>query len=484
MKKLFIAFALQALIVGCSKVEKPNGPTKATGEGSPSQFWMQEQNTITVKSTDDQPLAGAQILIGNSLNDPFSGNFLTADEKGQIQIPAGWTEALTVTAQAPGYIRSTYIAQEPGALVIKLRPAPQKMQFEVKGTMTGLPVEDKDGYIDFGLIMPAFTKTDMLSFNLNNIISPQNDHITAMGQNVDIPANISLPEQREKYSLFTVTLDKPVYRVYYGQPGVNRIFAARGRFPFKSTVDALRGGTPFYELINTIKLSGGSIRDIDVKQGDNKLNLPARELNFTDVKKVGMPAISGDETFIAVGVANVSGYMIPTDVKRMAQTKKFAMDISMLPNADQQFLGVLKRTTEMESGSDRMSVTLVPYADGMVPTVLPLISDPTLAADEIVMPKVSSVEGVNPLATYSVLSQEEEVQQGPAKVKLLNPKWEVYAQNWAERIKLPQWPNDTQLEGKKCWEVSFVGSQTASQAAIGPAMIENATHVTHSSISF
>lgn len=481
MKKLFIALVMPALIVGCSKNEKPKS---LGGEGTSSQLWAQENNTISIKTINDQPLAGAQILIGDALNIPFSGNFLTTDSSGQIQIPAEWTEPMTVTVQAPGYVRVTYIAQLPGSLTIKLRPQPEKISYEVRGNITGLPIEDKDGWVDFGLIMPAFTKLDMLSFNINNVISPQNDHITALGQNIDIPANISLPEQRERYALFTVTLDKPIYRTYYGQPGLNRLFAARGRFPFKATVDGLRGGAQFYDLINTIKLSGGAIRDIDVKQGENKLNLPTRELNFTDTKQVASPQLRADEIFLAVGVASQSGYMIPTDVKKIGQNQKLAININTLPNTDQLFLGVLKKTAEMKSGEDRMSVTLVPFEAGLTPTMLPLIPDPSLAADEILMPKFNSIDGVNPIATYSVLSQEEEVQQGPAKVKLLNPKWEVYAQNWAERIKLPQWPNDPELSGKKRWEVNFVGSQTASQVPLGPAMIEAATHVTHSSVSF
>ncbi|MBV2168700.1 MAG: hypothetical protein KUL82_08335, partial [Bdellovibrio sp.] len=102
----------------------------------------------------------------------------------------------------------------------------------------------------------------------------------------------------------------------------------------------------------------------------------------------------------------------------------------------------------------------------------------------VLMPKFNSVDGVNPIATYSILSKVEEVVQGTAKVKVLHPQWEVYSQNWLERMKLPQWPEDTAIPGKKRWEVNFVGSQTASQVPVGPAMIEAATHVTHSSISF
>lgn len=117
--------------------------------------------------------------------------------------------------------------------------------------------------------------------------------------------------------------------------------------------------------------------------------------------------------------------------------------------------------------------------------MLPLIENPRLSnPGEILMPRFESIPGVQKIGTYSVLSAELEIQQGNAKVKVMNPQWEVYAQSWVDRMQLPQWPNDQEPRGKKRWEVNFIGSQTASQAAPGAAMIEAATHVTHSSISF
>ncbi|WP_373997844.1 carboxypeptidase-like regulatory domain-containing protein [Bdellovibrio bacteriovorus] len=480
MKKLMMALAVPAVLIGCSKDNKPKKPTS---DNVTSLFWMQEAQVITITTVDGSPIQNAQILIGDALNAPFSGNFLTTDANGQVAIPAAWTTVESVTVAAPGYVRATYFAQEPGPISFKLRAQPTKTQYEVKGVSSGLPIQDKDGFVDFALVMPAFTKLDMLAFDINNVISPQTDRISAMGQDIDVPANISLPKQSEKYSLFTITLDKPNYRIYYGQQGVNRVFAARGRFPFKSTVDALRDGAEFYELINDFKITGGAVRDIEIKSGQTKLDMPTRELNFTETKAITAPQYRADEMFIAVGIANQSGYMIPTDVKKIAQGK--SANLNALTGSDQKVLGVLKRTAEMKSGNDRMSATLLPFTAGTKPEMLPLIADPTIAADgEILMPKFNTVAGVNPIATYSVLSKEEEVQQGGAKVKILQPQWEVYSQNWLERMKLPQWPNDQAIAGKKRWEVNFVGSQTASQAPVGPAMIEAATHVTHSSVSF
>lgn len=486
MKKLFMAALLPGLLIGCSP---DTGSNQLNDNLTSRWFSLQEAQTITVTTLDNKAIAGAEILIGDSLDTPFSGNFLTTNAQGQAELPQAWSEPLAVTVQAPGYMRTTYMAQTPGNLSFTLRPLATSAQYEIKGRVQDLPVVNKDGFVDFGLVIPAFTKKNLLAFDMNQVISPQNDIISAIGQEIPVPTNISLPKQSERYSLFTVTLDKPQYRVYFDQPGITRVYAARGRFPFKPVVDSLRDGKEFYELINEFKISGGGIRDIEINSRQMTLDIPSKELNFTDKKEIVAPRFERDETFIAVGIAQQSGYLIPTDVKQIAATKK--MTLSTQSGFDQQVLAVLKKTADLKDskgnkdGSDRMSVTLLPLTAGVAPTMLPLIENPRLSnPGEILMPRFESIPGVQKIGTYSVLSAELEIQQGNAKVKVMNPQWEVYAQSWVDRMQLPQWPNDQEPRGKKRWEVNFIGSQTASQAAPGAAMIEAATHVTHSSISF
>lgn len=489
MKRILMAAMVPALLLGCSEHNKQQSQQSTDGFKA---FWTIQANTITIKTADDQPIANAQILIGDALNSPFAGNFLTTNSAGQVSVPAAWNQTASVTVQAAGFLRSTYMAQTPGNLTITLRAVKNgTTQYEVKGAALDLPVKNGDDQVDFGLVMSAFTKLDLLSFDLNNVISPQNDVISAMGQEIPVPSNISIPKQWEKYSFFTINLDKPLYRTYFGQKGVNRLVSVRGRFPFKDTVDAMRDGKEFYELINKFKLAGGGVRDIDVQSGSSQLNIPSTELNFTDKKTVIAPSVRGDEMFIAVGVANQSGYMIPTDIKSVTSGKK--QDLGTLPNAEQLVLGVVKKTADLKSGNDRMSATLLPFAAQTAPTMLPLINDPSLVGpNEAVFPQFNTIDGVNAIATYSVISSQIEVQQGPAKVKIMNPEWEVYASNWITNMKLPNWPLPSAAQSdeastaanKKRWEVSFIGSQTASQAQLGPAMIEAATHVTHSSISY
>lgn len=481
MKKLLMAALVPTLVAGCSESTKQQ--ISSSGEAL-RQLMQINANQITIKTTDDQAIAGAQVLIGDALNSPFQGNLLTTNAAGQVVLPAGWNQALPVTIAAPGFVRVTYMNVEPGSMTVKLRKMNVLNQYEVKGTAQGLPIKNGDDKIDFGLVMPAFSKMQLFTFNMDSVISSQYDTISAVGQQIQVPVNLSIPKQTEKYLFINVTLDKPAYRVYFGQPGVQRLFAAKGSLPFKSTVDSLRDGKQFWELINSIKLSGGALRDLNITNGQTSLDMPTGELSFNEAKNATAPQFRADESFMAVAITNQSGYLFPTDVKKLNPGQSTALNT--LPGTPSNILGVLKRSEDWTSGEDRVSTTMMPFANGAAPQVLPLIGSPTVTdgGRSLAFPQINPITGVNPIGTLSVLSVEMEAQQGPNKVKMMNAAWEIYSAKWVTNLKVPAFPGDNFGNGKKRWEVNFLGSQTTSQADLGPAMIESATHATHSSTTF
>jgi hypothetical protein len=486
------------LFVGCSPQKQAElyNHSKEISNSLKSVLGFFEGHQISIRSMDDQPIVGAQVLIGESLNTPLNGNFLTTNSLGQVMAPAEWTQALPITVQAPGFVRTTFIAQMPDDIKIVLHPTKSTpVQYEVKGLAQDLPVKNGDDQFDFGIVMPAFTKMDLLSFNLESIISPNSDRITALGQNINIPSNISLPKQSEYYSIVNITLDKPAFRTYFPQKGIQRMVSLRARFPFKNTVDSLRSGKSFIELINQFKIGGAGVRDINIQNQNHQLNIPTSELSFNDQKNITAPLVRGNETFLAVGMAHQSGFLIPTDIKTIPSGKSQSM--ALLPNSDQRFLGILKLTDDLRSGNDRMSATLLPFTMQTTPKLLQLVNSPNLIAShtgahfephQALLPPISAVDGINPIGTYSVLSSAVEVQQGVAKVKIMAPQWEVYAPSWVAKFDFPQWPiesdNSNDAQSEQHFEVTFIGSTTTSQVNLGPDMIEAATHVTHSSISY
>ncbi|MGZ3744639.1 MAG: hypothetical protein ACXWRA_12620, partial [Pseudobdellovibrionaceae bacterium] len=455
---------------GTFQSEKPVGIMEAT-----------QPHGLNIVGEDLQPLAGAKILIGQELNNPFLNNYLVADSAGYVELPAAWKEALAVTIEAPNYLRATYFAQSPENHTYRLRKKHSTAitQYELKGETTGHNIVDRDGLIDFSLVIPAMTRNDFLSFNIGSVISPQSDKISVLGQEASIPSNVALPKQRENYIL-PVVFDKPMYRIYFAEGGPQKVFAARGRFPFKKVVDKLRNNAPFYELVNDFTIFGGGVKDLNLTTPSTDSKLSVNDLDFKNKVNVTAPLIEQDETLMVVGVAHMAEYMIPTDVKLIKSGEN--LDLSTLDTKGSVF-SLLKKTKDIVSddpNADRLSAVLMPAIMGASPKFLPILEDPRLASNgDLLVPPMTSVPGVNAVATYSVLSQVQESLQGNEKVRVSNSYWETYAPKWLEVINLPQWPEGNHLPGKKHWEINLIGSLTVSQVDLGPAMINNATHVTH-----
>lgn len=436
---------------------------------------------INVFTEDGSPLKGAQVLIGMAPNDPFAGNLLTTNDKGQVLAPKSWSTPQPVTVSALGYVKVTYLDLTPGNTTFKLRAQPRFQQLELKGNTSGLPIKNKDGYADFAMVMPALTKADMLSFDLNQIVSPQMDQMAAMGQTMDVPSNISFPKQVENYLFFSITLDKPLYRLYFGNPGAQRIYTLAGRFPFKSTADGMLGDKSFLQLLNNFEFNAGALRDIDL-QGNAVLDMPTQELRFNTALSVQAPTILKDESYLAVAISSQGDFLVPTDVRLLKSQER--MNLRVLSPQETHYLAALKKTSDLSLNTgDRLSAALLPVTSAIQPQLLPMVTDPTLRENGLEMPALSPISGVMPLGTKLVYSVEEEVTQGKAKLKVFSPQWEIYSTQWETLVSLPDMIPPTSPQKKK-WEVKFIGGLGPSQVTHGPDMIENASHVTQSSIVF
>ncbi len=471
---LFVALALS--FTACS--DSNLGPSTQR----PQDLWgIFATSDIVVLGADMQPLENAKILIGAE-EGSLPGNFIATDASGRAALPAAWINAEPVTIDAPGYVRATYYAQMPGAHHYQLRKKTGMSQYEVSGITQGHNVVDKDDFIDFGLVIPALTRNDLMAFDLAAVISTQMDTISILGQTVEIPSNVTLPRQRESYIL-PVTIEKPGYRLYFTDPGIKKVYAARGRFPFETVVDRLRAKAEFHELINYFTISGGGVKDINVAKSTTQVNLSVKDLNFTSKARISAPNIASDEMMLAVTTAEMGEYLVPTDVKSFKAGER--RDLATL-DQNSVLVGILKKTNEIDSnapGADRLSAVMIPAANA-APQFLPLLEAPSLASNgDMLVPKANLIRGVNAVATYSVVSQQVEVLQGKDKVIMKKPYWEVYAPYWLDVVSLPRWPEASKrAAGKKIWEVNLIGSLKASQVDLGPAMLNEATHVTHTSL--
>lgn len=443
-----------------------------------------EQSTpsILVVNQFNIPIENAQVLIGSALDVPFVNNLLMTDKNGQIQNINNWTTVEHVTADAQGYIRQTLLNQSPGILIIKLNTASMTKKAMLKGQVTKLPVVNGDKNIDLGLVMSTLTKSDLLNFDLNLLISPTNDVMKVATYDIAVPSNVSLPAQKEKY-IFNLNIEKSEYHFFTSVPGPRRLVATAGRFPFKQVVDELRSGKPFYAVLNYFNLSGGSLRDVNILGSNTQLDIPGSELQFNAPISVASPKINEDEVFVALSASEVSGYFVPTGIREMASNT--TASLKAIPNAPAFTVNILKKQTEFMSqseGADRLSIAILPYQANSKPNLLPLVDNPTVNYSNgytITLPNISATNGIFPLAISAYISEMSSTSSTTDLVR----KWEIFGTNWPAQLTLPNWPMSASANQKRI-EINYLGSTVQQDTNLGDDLIKAATHVTHSSVNF
>lgn len=476
------------LLSGCNKDDKPK-PTKASASGSqesaPGNLFDAplEANTLKFVTPEGVALAGAQVLIGTAQGAPFEGNFLVTDEKGEVSIPAGWTNPEMVTVDAGGYLRATYMGLSPESRTFVLTKKFAAAS-ELRGNTSGHPIKNKDNVVDFSLVMAGMTRQDLLNFQIQKVISPVSDTIKAVGQEISVPANVSLPNQTEKKFLFDVNLNKPQYRLFFPDKGVKRVFVARGRFPFDSVVDGFMDKKQIFELINFFTITGGSIRDVNLVENLTKLDIPAMDLTFTEKKTYKAPALKADQILVALAASDNGGYLIPTDVKRLSSGQ--SVNLAIWSEHPQYIAQILKNKAEFEfnkPGVDRLSAILSTFDSDVKSVFLPLIANPAVKSKSLyAVPAVDSAE-LTKLTTYAVISDVKVSTKDGVQVKEPVQVWEVYAPAWVTEISLPKWDWNKTAPLTR-FEVSIVGTVSKDTVPLGPQMMEKATHVTRSSVDF
>lgn len=476
MKALFIVLVLA--LTGCSKNSRDLA-WDMKGFGLTEDEIL---STLQVTDLDGNPVPQAQILIGSSLNVPFAGNFITADTNGIFIAPAAWNSAQMVTISAPDHLRVSYVGQIPQGQNFKIRKAVKEKKFELKGLTTGFKIVDKDDKIDFALVIPVLKKNDLFAFDMTKFISPQFDEITVYGQKLQMPSNVSLPKQKENYSLFPVTLEKPIYRAYFEDVGMKKVITARGQFPFNKVAKEMQNKKPFFELINLFSIQGGSLKQVMISGPTQNVDLPVNDFVFDQQRAYKAPVFDKTQNLLVVPMSIYDGEFFPTDLKNVASN---AAQNLMVPK-DNHALVVSILTNKMENNKmdGRLSVAIQNFDIGATPQMLPLIENPeVINLGQVKVKFPAEPNFLSAFGTYSILSSVETANIGGQKMEVLNRLWEVYGGYWMDEIYLPTWPNDTAVAGKKRWEVSLVGS-SAPAIDLGPVMLENASHATHSQADF
>ncbi|MEZ4871580.1 MAG: hypothetical protein R2827_04890 [Bdellovibrionales bacterium] len=69
--------------------------------------------------------------------------------------------------------------------------------------------------MDFSLVTPALTRSDLIGLEFTSIVSPYTDVLSLpLGQSQKVPSNLTFPKQKERYAFINITFEKPQYRFF------------------------------------------------------------------------------------------------------------------------------------------------------------------------------------------------------------------------------------------------------------------------------
>ena len=273
-------------------------------------------DVITVVDESQNPVANATVLFGYDSNNPFPGNTLTTDGNGLAQAPGAWKAALPVTVQAPGFVAATIPVAVPGSMTVQLSHQEMPTPIQIGGQTTGFGTMTDNGKVQFGMVIPAFYRSQLISFDISTIISPQTDQISVLGQNVNLPSNVTLPTQTVTY-VFPVKLDKPNYRSYVRYNGSTLMTAMHGNFQLSKVVGEIRAGKSIFDMLNDFAFTEGGTATVNVN-GNVQQDMPVNQTPFSATSNVQAPQFAANQLMVSMALDSSNGAMLPTDLKRFS----------------------------------------------------------------------------------------------------------------------------------------------------------------------
>jgi len=489
---------------------------------------------IRVLNDQGLPIVGADVTIGGDPSKPFANLALKTDASGSFTITDAWQTPQPVTIAATGYIQATFLDVAPEAHDFQIHAVDAANQIEIKGTTTNFPEFKKDGKVQFGLVYPAVTRRQLSEFDINAVLSPQFDEIKVLTESVQIPSNLTLPEQTQTYIL-PIKLDKPDYRVYVRTPGTYRVTATHGQFPLKQVVSALKDGKQFYEVLDMFTFAEYGQRDVVVNEQIEGQDIPVSQVQVSGTLNVQGPALAdnqvmlsaamvkqtsqqGDRYFlsdlkrvnsgdtVALGVpssestydvvsllmptqeaAKIGGVhadptpagATPADLLVQTPTRAYTLLFDNIANVFGTALPIDQASSAANSGPGGLSVALN-ASTVSTPSFLGLVARPAVSGQTISLTAPAAVTGLTPVATYVVLSEIDKQDMGKYKLEHRIRMWELYSMGWTNQIQLPNLPLNTQPGKNYRWEVYFMATTETSNAN-NSYFLDTVTHVTHNS---
>ncbi len=257
--------------------------------------------------------------------------------------------------------------------------ANEQNELILHGSVDGYETRNYDDKLDFGLVIPTLSKEQVLDFSLSSVLSSKTDVIRAAGQRINIPSNVSLPRQSERYFI-TIRINKPSFRLpVLSEELPETVAVLEGSMPFRDTVDTLRSGSPLFSVINSFTFKSFSLSPITDLEED--LELTAGE-NAIEGETVTFDVpFETDRNYVSIGL-NLNSTMdeagnskyFPVNIKTLERPQDL---LSIGENSTPVIVTIPKST--FESGAEEAANSPFPFSlvwgESQPEVMLPLAKD-------------------------------------------------------------------------------------------------------------
>lgn len=390
------------------------------------------------------------------------------------------------------------------AFAAKTSPAAVSGFTEVAGTTANYTSKDKDGIVDFSLVIPAMTAEELMNFDLGRIISPENDTLNILSKQLEVPSNLSIPKQVESYFL-SFTLDKPEFRSYVRDMGQYNLYALQGSFPIKKVVDGFQAGKSLFELVNFFTFKGGGSEVVDVKGPTKDVKIGINQWTLAGTNKVTAPTIANGKEVLSFTLFKVGDELYPADIKRILSGKtetltnrvghdNYTLSV-LLNNTQQSFIESVDaargdltaaifshRATVFDMSQISYTLQKVDSTQAVTASFLPQVPTPNFANNTVTAIVPQTIPGVSPYAMLVIFSEVTTAGSANLPLDFKNVLWTSPQATWQSTVAVPANVSAMMVKGKKyAWDVLFLGTA----APVSGATIDwsQVTHVTRSSLT-
>ncbi len=492
MKSKFYSISLLALIgllfCGCDRWLQHS-------ESSNSNFFkiFDSSAILSVQDINGIPIAGAQVMIGEALNVPFTNNLFVTDSLGNINIPANWMTATSLSVSANGFITASFLHSPPIAGVFKLRKQNLLKKVEYSGVTKGYPPFDDYSVAHISLVFEALKRSELADFSIANIISPDSDSFSVFGNQITVPSNLSIPDQILSY-IFPFRLAKPGFRLPLQTESDHLMVGLHAQFAVTDLVRSVRDKAAIFAMINFFSFTSLSQQSqhIDSLNVNRDIDISSIPLSFKNHLKV--QTFDPSLVILALSVIEQNGLLVPLDVKSLSSGGSIDLNSLSQNHSSEKNIRVLRsRNVSMGDAGVLQEVMSIAIHDANISTLgdqLGILKAPTLSANVIaqVLPAPSQSAIVNAGLFYSFCGVTTKSSAGVI-VEIKTPLWDVYNPNWEEKAALPVLPSEMtgsilsdSSSSSHRWTVSLLGQDSPDLNALGPDRLKSVNYITRAAV--